>query len=70
MWKDSLSQDGPFVAIHVLPGDLGNVLVGVCQERREPQLLKLTPIRVTADKHVDLPASERSSYRPLLVKFG
>ena len=68
--QDGFAQDGPVVTIHVPPGDLRSVLVGVGRECREPQLLILTRVRVTADKHVDRLAPERPAYGPRNVKDG
>lgn len=52
--QDGLTQDLSAGTVHEPPGNIGSVLVGVGQERREPQLLKLPGVRVIADKNVDL----------------
>ena len=70
VWQDGFTQHAPVGMIHVPPGDLRSVLVGIGQERCEPQLLKLPRVRVIADKHVDQLAPERPAYGPFLVKDG
>ena len=47
-------------------GISGESSLAIGQERREPQLLKLTRVRVIADKYVDRLPPERPTYGPLL----